>query len=152
MSPALRTARVAAIREAMEEVGYDALVIAGRGVISQYGYLEYVTGYCPVVRAAYAVLGRGGAVAFVAPTAADAWYARTLAALDDVRVAGQGDVFSEYQAQRGRGEGDFSSGQRVGVRQDNLLGFANAEHGRLLCAWRLPRGANERPVRYDPVS
>jgi Xaa-Pro aminopeptidase len=96
VSPALRTARVAAIREAMEEVGYDALVIAGRGVISQYGYLEYVTGYCPVVRAAYAVLGRGGAVAFVAPTAADAWYARTLAALDDVRVAGQGDVFSEY--------------------------------------------------------
>src|ERR1700730_17092025 len=80
----------------MEEVGYDALVIAGRGVISQYGYLEYVTGYCPVVRSAYAVLGRGGSVALVAPTAADAWYARHLAALEDIRIAGQGDVLSEY--------------------------------------------------------
>jgi Xaa-Pro aminopeptidase len=91
-----RTARVAAIREAMEEAGYDALVIAGRGVISQYGYLEYVAGYCPVVRSAYAVLGREGDVALIVPTAADAWYARRLAALEDVRVAGQGDVFSEY--------------------------------------------------------
>jgi len=80
----------------MDAAGYDALVVAGRGVISQYGYLEYVAGYCPVVRAAYAVLGRNGEVAFVAPTAADAWYARGRAGLEDVRVAGQGDVFSEY--------------------------------------------------------
>jgi Xaa-Pro aminopeptidase len=91
-----RTARVAAIREAMEEAGYDALVIAGRGVISQYGYLEYIAGYCPVVRSAYAVIGRDGDLALIVPTAADAWYARRLAALEDVRVAGQGDVFSEY--------------------------------------------------------
>jgi Xaa-Pro aminopeptidase len=91
-----RTARLAAIREAMDERGFDALVIAGRGVISQYGYLEYVAGYCPVVRLAYAVLGRDGDVAYVAPNTADAWYARRLAALEDVRVAGQGDVFSEY--------------------------------------------------------
>jgi Xaa-Pro aminopeptidase len=91
-----RTARLSAIRDAMAEAGYDALVVAGRGVISQYGYLEYVAGYCPVVRAAYAVLGREGDVALVVPTAADAWYARRLAALDDVRVAGQGDVVSAY--------------------------------------------------------
>lgn len=91
-----RSARVAAIRDAMEQEGYDALVVAGRGVISQYGFLEYLTGYSPVVRAAYAVLGREGDVAFVAPTAADGWYARRVAGLDDIRVAGQGDVFSDY--------------------------------------------------------
>ena len=96
MIEAPRSARVASVREAMEEAGYEALVIAGRGVISQYGYLEYVSGYCPVVRTAYAVLGRDGDVALVAPTAADGWYARRRAGLDDVRVAGQGDVFSEY--------------------------------------------------------
>jgi Xaa-Pro aminopeptidase len=96
MIAAPRSARLAAIREAMEERGFDALVIAGRGVISQYGYLEYVAGYCPVVRLAYAVLGRDGDVAYIAPNTADAWYARRLAALEDVRVAGQGDVFSEY--------------------------------------------------------
>ncbi len=96
MIAAPRTARVAAIREGMEAQGYDALVIAGRGVISQYGYLEYVSGYCPVVRAAYAVLGHDGDVAFVASTAADAWYARRVGGLDDVRVAGQGDILSEY--------------------------------------------------------
>lgn len=91
-----RAGRVAAIRDAMIEAGYDALVVAGRGVISQYGFLEYVAGYCPVVRSAYAILGREGDVAMVVPTAADGWYARRLADLDDVRVAGQGDVFSEY--------------------------------------------------------
>lgn len=119
MVAALRPARVAAIREAMEDSGYEALVITGRGVISQYGYLEYVTGYSPVVRSAYAVIGREGPVAFVASTAADAWYARRTAGLEDVRVAGQGDVFSEYDdlpsgvvsALEERG----ASGGRIGV-------------------------------------
>jgi Xaa-Pro aminopeptidase len=96
LAPAARAARIAAIRHAMVEAGYDALVVAGRGIISQYGYLEYVACYCPVVRAAYAVLGRDGDVAFVAPTAADGWHARRLATLEDVRVAGLGDVLSEY--------------------------------------------------------
>ena len=91
-----RSARLAVVREAMEEAGYAALVIAGRGIISQYGYLEYVAGYSPVVHNAYAVLARDGEIAFVAPTAADGWYARRLAGLDDVHVAGQGDVFGEY--------------------------------------------------------
>lgn len=76
--------------------GLAALVVAGRGVISQYGYLEFLAGYCPIVRAAYAVVGAEGPVAFIAPTAADAWSARRVAGLEDVRVAGQGDVIGEY--------------------------------------------------------
>ena len=91
-----RTARLAAVRAAMREAGYGALVVAGRGIISQYGYLEYVSGYSPVVRAAYSVIGPEGDAALVVPTVADAWQARRLAALEDVRVAGQGDLYSEY--------------------------------------------------------
>jgi Xaa-Pro aminopeptidase len=91
-----RAERLVVVRAAMEDAGYDALVVAGRGIISQYGYLEYVSGYCPVVRSAYAVLGAEGDAALVVATAADAWYARRRAGLEDVRVAGQGDVYSEY--------------------------------------------------------
>src|SRR5439155_17215469 len=60
------------------------------------GYLESVSGYCPVVRAAYAVIGAEGDAALVVPTAADAWYAGTQAALAEVRVAGEGDVLGEH--------------------------------------------------------
>ena len=91
-----RAARLAAVRAAMREAGYGALVVAGRGIISQYGYLEYVSGYSPVVRAAYSVIGPEGDAALVVPTVADAWQARRLAGLEDVRVAGQGDLYSEY--------------------------------------------------------
>lgn len=89
-------ARVQRARAAMESERLDALVVAGRGVISHYGYLEYVTGYCPVVREAYAVIAGGEPPALVLPTAADAWYARRATGLSDIRVAGQGDVMSSY--------------------------------------------------------
>lgn len=84
------------MRAAVAEAGYAALVVAGRGVISQYGYLEYVAGYSPVVRAAYAVVGTEGAPTLIVATGADAYYARSRSGLDDVRVAGQGDVMSGY--------------------------------------------------------
>lgn len=80
----------------MRDEGLAALVVAGRGVISQYGYLEYVTGYCPVVRAAYAVVLSDGEPVLVVPTSADAWHARRVAAIADVRVAGEGDVLGGY--------------------------------------------------------
>src|SRR5712692_7435499 len=80
----------------MGEAGFDALVVAGRGVISQYGYLEYVTGYVPVIRSGYAVVTAAGEPALVLPTTADAWYARERTGLADVRVAGQGDVITAY--------------------------------------------------------
>jgi Xaa-Pro aminopeptidase len=92
----------------MSDSGYSALVVAGRGIISQYGYLEYVTGYCPVIRAAYAVLGREGEPTLVVPTAADAWYAHRVAGLADIRVAGQGDVLSEFD--------DLASGVAAALR------------------------------------
>lgn len=82
----------------MSREGLDALVAAGRGVISQYGYLEYLTGYCPVVREAYAVLAGEQEPALILPTGADAWYAARASGLSDIRVAGQGDVLSSYDS------------------------------------------------------
>jgi len=93
---ARREARLRAVWSALEGEGLSALVVAGKGVIGQYGALEWCTGYVPVVRGAYAVATPGDQPALVLPTAADAWYARRRAGLEDVRVAGQGDLLSEY--------------------------------------------------------
>lgn len=87
-----------AVWAAMEDEGYDAIVLAGRGLITQYGYLEYVTGWCQQVRLAYAVVLRGLPPVLVMATNSDAWYARQATGLTDVRAAGQGDVISEQDS------------------------------------------------------
>lgn len=87
-----------AIWAAMKEQGYDAIVLAGRGLITQYGYLEYVAGWCPQVRLAYAVIFQDKPPVLVMPTSSDAWYARQATGLEDVRAAGQGDVISEQDS------------------------------------------------------
>jgi Xaa-Pro aminopeptidase len=119
-----RAARLAVVRASMLDAGYDALVVAGRGIISQYGYLEYVSGYCPVVRTAYAVIGTDGDTTLVVPTVADSWYARKGAALEDVRVAGQGDVFSEYD--------DLAAGVASAIAErgaeQGVVGIAGLRH------------------------
>ena len=45
--------------EATEAAGYEALVVAGRGIVTQYGSLLYVLGYAPVIRTGYAVIAPG---------------------------------------------------------------------------------------------
>src|SRR5215472_18183753 len=93
---ARREERLPRVWAALEGEGIEALVVAGKGLIGQYGTLEWCAGYVPVVRGAYAVLTRGDEPALVVTTAADAWYARRNTGLADVRVAGQGDILSEY--------------------------------------------------------
>ncbi len=90
----LQASRLAAIWEAMEAEGFDALIVAGRGLLTQYGYLEYVLGYCPLVRLTYAVVLPGKQPVLVTPTSSDAWYAKMATDLTDIRIAGQGDVIS----------------------------------------------------------
>lgn len=90
----LQAARLAGVWDEMETAGYDALIVAGRGLLTQYGYLEYVLGYCPLVRLTYAVVIPGRQPVLVTPTSSDAWYAGMATDLADVRVAGQGDVIS----------------------------------------------------------
>lgn len=91
----VQAARLEAVWEAMQDEGYDALIVAGRGLLTQYGYLEYVLGFCPLVRLTYAVVIRGEQPILVTPTSSDAWYARKATDLTDIRVAGQGDVISK---------------------------------------------------------
>src|SRR5439155_7437518 len=77
--------------------------------------LEWLTGYCPVVRHAYAVVKPGQKPALVVPTAADAWYARRWTTLDEVVVAGEGDIIDRKDLPSGVGAllGDVRG--RVGV-------------------------------------
>ncbi|MBP2365872.1 M24 family metallopeptidase [Pseudonocardia parietis] len=88
----LQAERLDAVQAAMLDQGYDALVVAGRGLLTQYGYFEYISGFNPLVRLAYAVVRRDGAPVLVMSTASDAWYAQQATGLDDIRVAGTGDV------------------------------------------------------------
>lgn len=88
----LQIERLEAVRAAMTEQRLDALVVAGRGLLTQYGYFEYLTGFNPHVRMACAVLLSDGPPVLVMATASDAWYAQQATGLQDVRVAGTGDV------------------------------------------------------------
>lgn len=92
----LQTRRLEAIWEEMRSDHLDALVVGGRGLLTQYGFFEYVAGFCPIVRLCYAVVTPGDLPVLVMPTVSDAWYARQATQLVDVRVAGQGDVISDH--------------------------------------------------------
>jgi Xaa-Pro aminopeptidase len=87
--------RAARARELMLAEGLDALVVPSRGQITQYGDVEFLTGYVPVVRMVYVVLTRSerGPV-LIAPTPADRWYATRRPDAPEVRLAGEGDVVS----------------------------------------------------------
>ena len=56
----------------MAESELDALVLAGRGVLASYGFVVYVTGYTPMVRTSYALLGPEGEPTLWVPSAGDA--------------------------------------------------------------------------------
>src|SRR5215472_16482662 len=97
---ARREERLPRVWAALEGEGIEALVVAGKGLIGQYGTLEWCAGYVPVVRGAYAVLTPGADPALVVTTAADAWYARRNTGLAQVRVAGLRHVMSSWEAER----------------------------------------------------
>jgi Xaa-Pro aminopeptidase len=84
-------ARWERIWEAMEDRRLDGLIVAGRGMITLYGYLEYVTGYTPVVRSGFAVFAQHRAPVLVVSTPADAHLANR-AGLVEARAVGEGDV------------------------------------------------------------
>jgi Xaa-Pro aminopeptidase len=88
--------RLERLSAAMAEEGFAALVVAGRGVVAQNGFLEWVAGYVPVVRHAYAVVTPGRRPALVVGTAADAWHARRTTGLREIVVAGEGDVVARH--------------------------------------------------------
>ncbi len=86
IEPEAHFARCDQLNTAMAEAGLDALVVAGRGVIGQHGWLMYLAGYCPVIRPAFAILIAGRAPILLVTTPADVWLARRRSPLDDIRL------------------------------------------------------------------
>lgn len=95
LSAALLQRRQQRARELMARERLDALVVYSRGHITQYGGVEFLTGYTPVARTVYAVLMPTGSPVLIVPTPADRWFAgRRTQAECEVRLAGEGDVIS----------------------------------------------------------
>jgi len=88
--------RLTRLWAALADQRLDAVVVFGKGTIGSYGGIEWTSGYAPVLRAANVVLLPGHAPIAVVTTAADAYYARHRAGVEDARAAGQGDILSEY--------------------------------------------------------
>jgi len=91
---ALRTEcreRLSVLQQAMEERGLAALVVLGRGFITQYGHLQYLVNYCPMIRLGALLLRAGAAPVLLLPTQADVVLARPWTAVEDLRVAPSGD-------------------------------------------------------------
>jgi len=87
--------RAARARELMQADGLDGLIVPSKGHVTQYGDVEFLTGYTPVARMSYAVLTRSGrGPVLVVPTPADRWYARRLPDAPEIRIGGQGDLLS----------------------------------------------------------
>ena len=87
--------RAARARELMQAEGLDGLIVPSRGHVTQYGDVEFLTGYTPVARMAYAVLARSGrGPVLVVPTPADRWYAGRLPDPPEIRLGGSGDLLS----------------------------------------------------------
>lgn len=82
----------------MEEDGLDVMLIYGKGIITQYGYLNYFGGYYPVLRPGFIVYGRGREPVAYYSTRADCFLAKEMGTIADTRFIGTGDVIhSEEQ-------------------------------------------------------
>ena len=55
----------------MTAADLDALVLAGRGVIGQFGYIVYLRGYTPILRVSYGLLRPGGEPTLFVPSHVD---------------------------------------------------------------------------------
>lgn len=115
--PTLLARRAARARELMAADGLDGLVVPSRGHITQYGGVEFLCGYTPVARMAYAVLTRDAALpVLVAPTPADRWFATRRPDGPEVVQVGSGNV----------GVHDDLAGAAA-----DLLARGSAAHGRV---------------------
>ena len=92
------TSRWSAMDDAMESSNYDVAIIYGKGIITQYGYLNYFGGYFPVLRPGFIVYPRGGKPTAFYNTRADAFLAKQTGTIEDVRFVGTGDVLDSEEA------------------------------------------------------
>lgn len=91
-------ARRASLYRAMEEAGLDVILIYGKGIITQYGYLHYFGGYYPVLRPGFLIFARDREPVAFYSTRADCYLAKEMGTIEDTRFTGMGDVIhSENQ-------------------------------------------------------
>ena len=77
------------LQAAMAESGIDALVLAGRGVLTCYGLIAYATAYTPLIRTSYALLSPEGEPTLWLASDADADAAAERSGLADIRMTGE---------------------------------------------------------------
>lgn len=80
------------LEEKMEKENLDAVIIYGRGVVTQYGYLYYFANYYPVLRPGFVVKVRGEDPVVYYTTRADLFLAKERGTIKNVQFAGIGDV------------------------------------------------------------
>lgn len=80
------------LEDNMEKGNLDAVIIYGRGIVTQYGYLYYFANYYPVLRPGFVVKVKGENPIVYYTTRADCYLARERGSIEDVRFAGIGDV------------------------------------------------------------
>ena len=86
---ALLERRWGKLQAAMAASDIDALVLAGRGVLTCYGLVAYATAYTPLIRTAYALLGREGEPTVWLASDVDAEAAAERSGLADIRMTGE---------------------------------------------------------------
>lgn len=80
------------LQKMMDAEGLDVVVVHGKGIITQYGYLTYYSDYYPVLRPGYVVFARGEEPVLLLNTRADYFLAKETSPIADIRYIGTGNV------------------------------------------------------------
>ncbi|WP_338472923.1 Xaa-Pro peptidase family protein [Niallia sp. XMNu-256] len=80
------------LEKEMEASGLDAVIIYGKGIITQYGNLYYFGGYYPILRHGFVIKIKGQEPIVYYNTRADYYLAKEKGTINDVRYVGTGDV------------------------------------------------------------
>lgn len=76
----------------MEKNQFDAVIIYGKGSLTEYGNLFYYGGYFPIVRHGFVIYKKGEKPIAYYNTRADYYLAKQMGTIEDVRYVGTGDV------------------------------------------------------------
>jgi len=80
------------IQAAMDAARIDALIVASRGVIGQFGNVFYLCGYTPLLRVSYGVLTRSGEPVLFVPSYVDQALALDRGIVTEIRTSAEMDV------------------------------------------------------------
>lgn len=81
-----------ALEKSMDANGLDVVMIYGKGIITQYGYLNYFCDYYPILRPGFVVYAKGQQPIVYYSTRADCYLAKQTGSIADSRFVGTGDV------------------------------------------------------------